>query len=558
MLHHKMLLLSDTIIDPIIRFLADPVTEPVIEATMGPYNQIYQILMDDFHTVWQNETDTMVVWSTPQRVIPSFEKLYNYEKVSIEEIMQEVDHFAELVVKASTKKKATFVISWSLPTHLRWNQTMAYQHNIGLTNILMQMNLLLSRHFSKNKNIVMLDSQYWYAAIQKSNFDPKLYAVGKINYSRDFFKLAAEELKAAVTGVFGQTKKLIICDLDNTLWGGIIGDDGMDNISLGGIDPVGESFVMFQKELKNLKNRGIMLAISSKNNENIAMEMIENHPEMVLRKNDFTSYRINWDDKAENIAEIVSSLNIGMQSVVFLDDNPTERDRVKHIFPEIFTPDLPEDFTRYPSFLSSLKCFDTLEITQEDRNRTEFYKRELDRKDSLRKADSKEEWLKSLEIIVTVSLLNRNHLPRAVQLLNKTNQFNMATNRYTEEEYWEHRQSPGTFVYTFHVRDKFGDAGLTGLISIKIDENRVEIVDFVMSCRVMGKHIEEAMLSHVLSHIHVDTLVSVKAVYQKTAKNQPFYDYIKSKYRDKTNSVLEIKAVNKPNHITIVQEGEKI
>ncbi|UFJ40041.1 HAD-IIIC family phosphatase [Brevibacillus humidisoli] len=552
MLHYKMLLLGDTVIDPIVRFLADPGVEPVIQATVGPYNQIYQTLMDPSHAVWQNDSDILLIWSTPQSVIPSFEKLQRYENVSTDEILREVERFAELVRKASAKHKATFVISWSLPPHLRWNQAMTYQHNIGLTNILMQMNLLLAQYFSKHKNIVMLDSQYWYAALQKKSYDPKMYAIGKIHYTRDFFALAAEEIKAVVKGVFGQGKKLIICDLDNTLWGGIIGDDGIDHIKLGGIDPVGESFVMFQKELKSLKNRGILLAICSKNNQDIAMEVIEHHPGMVLRRDDFAAYQINWNDKAENIAKIASDLNIGLQSVVFLDDNPVERDRVKHAFPEIYTPDLPEDFTHYPNFLSALRCFDTLEITQEDRVRTELYRSEIKRKVALQEVASKEEWLKTLDIVVTVRLLEKSDLPRAVQLLNKTNQFNMATNRYTEPEYWEWSQVSNNRVYVFYVRDKFGDVGLTGVLSVALKEETAEIIDFVMSCRVMGKQIEDAMLWTVLSNIQAEKPATVRAIYRKTAKNSPFYEYIKSKYKDETTGVLEIAAVNKPDHITIL------
>ncbi|WP_422658567.1 HAD-IIIC family phosphatase [Paenibacillus sp. EC2-1] len=554
MSNYKLLFMADTIIDPIKRFLSDTTTESGIEAFIAPYNQIYQLLLNDSHPVWQDEMDILVIWSTPQRVVPLFDKLYNNEEVFVEDILQEVEQFSDLITKASKRVKSIFVISWSLPPHLRWNQSMAYKNDIGLTNVLMQMNLLLSRRLSMHQNIIMLDSQYWYSAIQNRSFDPKLYAVGKINYTRDFFEFAAEEIRAAVTSIYGQTKKLIICDLDNTLWGGVIGDDGMNNILLGGIDPIGESFVLFQKELKRLKNRGVLLAISSKNNESIGMEMIENHPEMILRKNDFAHYQINWNDKVDNIARIVKDLNIGLHSVVFLDDNPIERDQVRHAFPEIFTPDLPKDITHYPSFLSSLKCFDTLKITREDRERTGFYQIESQRKHLLQEAGSKEKWLKSLGILVSTDFINKNNLQRAVQLLNKTNQFNMATNRYLEDEFWEFSKSPLNKVYVFHVSDKFGDSGLTGLISIRMDKGQLEIVDFVMSCRVMGKGIEDAMLSSVVSHVSKNSdIQTIKAIYKPTAQNQPFYDYISSKYNDKTRYTVEMSELNKPNHITIIQ-----
>lgn len=234
---------------------------------------------------------------------------------------------------------------------------------------------------------------------------------------------------------------MIICDLDNTLWGGVIGDDGIDNIKLGGIDPVGESFKLFQQELYRLSSRGIILAICSKNSESVALEMIEQHPDMILRKKDFSSIRINWNDKAANVVEIVKELNLGLQSVVFLDDNPSERDRIKQALPEVYVPDLPIDVTQYPVFISRLDCFETPAITLEDRKRTDWFKQEQRRESIKLNVDSLEEWLHSLEIKLTPHKLDKFLLTRAVQLMNKTNQFNMATRRFTIEEFWSWRNS---------------------------------------------------------------------------------------------------------------------
>ncbi|WP_188066254.1 HAD-IIIC family phosphatase [Brevibacillus brevis] len=550
----KALILADTIVDPILRFLSDRSTTPFIEAKTGPYNQVQQILMDPHHSVWKEENELLIVWTTPERSIPSFEKVLGYEEFEINSLMDEVDYFASNIIESSQRSKLTFVVSWSMPPHYREIQTLAFKHNVGHTNILMQMNLRLAQHFSNYNHIVLLDSNYWYNSLQKKSFDHKMFALGKINYSRDYFEKAAYEMKSVIRAFQGKTKKVVICDLDNTLWGGIIGDDGIDNINLGGINPIGESFIQFQKELKKLRERGILLAISSKNDESIAKEMIENHPEMILRMSDFSAYRINWKDKAENIAEMVNELNIGLQSVVFLDDNPTERERVKQAFPEIYTPDLPEDYTAYPTFIRMLDCFETIEITREDRVRTEMYQKESERKISLSNASSIDDWLKSLDISVKVLPLEKNLLTRAVQLLNKTNQFNMATNRYTEDEYWNWSSFNQNQVYVFQVQDKFGDSGITALISFSVSNNQAEIVDFVMSCRVMGKKIEEALLFNVMSKIKKMNIDSVRARYQKTDKNQPFFDFIKDKYTDSSNYLLDINKVLSPDFINVINE----
>lgn len=550
----KALILADSVVDPIARFLSDTANRPKVQTEIGPYNQIFQILMDSENPIWKKEHDLLIIWTTPNKIISSYEKLLNNELFDLNELMLEVDQFAESVIQTKERQKFTFVVSWSIHSHYRNIQTYALKHNVGHANVLMQMNLRLANLFKEHSNIILMDSQYWHATLQTKAFDSKMYALGKIGFTREFFKLVSTEIKSVLRGLLAQTRKLIICDLDNTLWGGIIGDDGMDNILLGGIDPIGESFVLFQKELKKLKNRGIILAVCSKNEINIAMDMIERHPEMILKKSDFSAFRINWQDKAENVEQIVTELNLGLQSVVFLDDNPTERERIKQAFPEIYTPDLPKDITEYPSFIAMLDCFESPEITLEDRKRTTLYQEEAIRKVSMAKASSKEEWLISLDIVVRVSLLNRTNLPRVVQLLNKTNQFNMSTRRKTEEEYWNWCEIRTNRIYVFQIEDKFGNAGITGIISIILSKNEVEIIDFVMSCRIMGKAVEESMLYAVNNDLKKEHIKVLKANYRKTEKNSVFYEFIKHLYSNETTGELDINKIHNPRHIKIINE----
>ncbi|ALA44191.1 MULTISPECIES: HAD-IIIC family phosphatase [Paenibacillus] len=547
---NKLLILSDSNLNPMVRFLEGSYQDLTLEVTEAPYNQVNQVLMNSDHSVWSEKKDMLLLWTSPEKVIPSFNKLLEYKEINIGDVLNEVDQFCELIIRAEGKAKHIFVVSWSLPPHYRWIQSMTLKHNVGLSNVLMQMNLRLSERLQEHEHVIILDSSYWYAAIQQKSYDAKMYALGKIQFSRDFFLFVSNELKSIISGLYGQSKKLIICDLDNTLWGGVIGDDGIDNIKLGGIDPVGESFKLFQQELHRLSNRGVILAICSKNSEPIALEMIEQHPEMILRKKDFSSIRINWNDKAANVVEIVKELNLGLQSVVFLDDNPSERDRIKQALPEVYVPDLPIDVTQYPVFISQLDCFETPAITLEDRKRTDWFKQEQKRESIKLNVESLEEWLHSLEIKLTPHKLNKLLLTRAVQLMNKTNQFNMATRRFTIEEYWSWSELPNNHAILFEVEDKFGNAGYTGLISVSCDdEGQAEIHDFVMSCRVMGKGIEEAMLYLVTKHFSPH---SIKGMYIKTEKNKPFYDFISKKYRDVSkNNELDLGEIFLPHHILL-------
>lgn len=548
----KMLLLSDSNLNPMIRFLAEPLHGVSVKAEEGPFNQVHQVLMNPHHACWNGSHDELLIWTRPETMIPSFNDVLNNNEVNIEQILQEVDQFCDLLISVSTKIKHMLVVSWSLPPHYRWIQTLTLKHNMGLDNILMRMNLHLAERLDEYKQIVILHSQYWFAGIQQKSYDSKMFMLGKIPYTREFFAFVSREIKSVLSGLYGHARKLIICDLDNTLWGGTIGDDGMDNIKLGGIDPIGESFKAFQLQLKRLSNRGVLLAVSSKNTESVALEMMENHPEMVLRKKDFAALRINWRDKAESVLEIVQELNLGMQSVVFLDDNPTERERIRQVFPEVYVPDLPEDFTQYPVFIHQLDCFETSAITVEDRSRVDWFNQEKEREAKRKVAGSLEEWLNSLELKVTVHKLNENLLPRVVQLLNKTNQFNMATRRFTQEDFWSWSQQSDHHVFVYKVEDKFGDAGYTGVTSVSIDtDSQIEIHDFVMSCRVMGKGIEEAMLYCMAT---INSFGKIKARYMETSKNKPFYDFISGKYESQIDGWLNTGSIKLPNHIKLIGE----
>jgi FkbH-like protein len=276
-----------------------------------------------------------------------------------------------------------------------------------------------------------------------------------------------------------------------------------------------------------LKRRGILLAIVSRNTEQVALEAIDQHPAMVLRREDFAAWRINWSDKAQNVVEIAAELNLGIDSIVFIDDDPTQRSRLREALPQVYVPEWPESKLLYSQALQRLTCFDQVAASTEDTRRTAMYQEEKGRQVTMTAAGSREAWLNSLRLRVTVDKLNAGNLKRTAQLLNKTNQMNLATRRLSEPELFDWAHSANNTVLVASVADVFGEYGLTGIVSFTMDRSCARIVDFVMSCRVMDRGVEEALLYCVAEAARRQQLDSVKATLVPTTKNVPcklFFD----------------------------------
>ena len=248
---------------------------------------------------------------------------------------------------------------------------------------------------------------------------------------------------------------------------------------------------------------------------------------MFLKLDNFSGWRINWDDKANNIIELIEELNLGPQSIVFIDNDPAERARVGEALPEVFVPEWPEDKMLYSQALSSLKCFDTPIVTDEDRVRIKMYRDESKRERIKRSVSSPEEWLKTLEVKVRIENMDETNIKRVVQLLNKTNQMNLSTRRMTETEFRDWAIDDNRRIWAFRVSDRFGDYGLTGIASMENDRETGNIIDFILSCRVMGRMIEEVMLSVMITHARRIGLSRIEAKYLPTVKNKPCYDFWK-------------------------------
>jgi FkbH-like protein len=553
----RVLLAGDTTLDPLARLLERNADPPAVTTSAAPYGQVYQILLDGGHSAWAFQPNVLVVWTAPDLTLPSVGKLIRFEGESVtatfEAALGEAEQFADAVVQAAIRTGLVIVPTWVLPSHERWIQTLAWRKGLGVANLLATANLILAEKFSAYPNIILLDAGYWQAALARPSHDPRMYAVAKILYSQALFEKAAAEMKAVLRGSLGHTKKVVVCDLDNTLWGGVVGDDGRDKIRLGAPDAVGECFHTFQKALKGLRARGILLTICSKNDEAFALSVIDEHPAMVLRKSDFVAWRINWKDKAENLVSLAEELNLALDSFVFLDDSPQERDQVRQLLPQVFTPDLPTSPSDLAPFVSSLTCFETSSLGKEDFDRADMYRAERGRKEALDISGDVDKWLRSLQIEVRVSPLRRENLARAAQLLNKTNQFNLSLRRLDEKTLWDWAAEPYNSAYVFNVSDRFGDFGLTGLASLTLLGPEAQIVDFVMSCRVMGKRVEEALLGYTLAQAQAAGADRFTAPPVDGPRNGPARDFFAAKFS--TGAAIDPMRVGVPALINLTDKN---
>ncbi len=514
---HRGTLISDFTIDELVDELSAPSASPPLGAEVAPYGQVTQYLMQPPSP---DAADFAVVWTRPEISIPSFARVLAHEDVTPAELAAELAQFAALITRAAAGYKAVFVPTWVQSAWAR-GRGMSDGRASGVTRSLTSLNLQLMEALEGVPNVFVLDAQRWLYGAGRAGHNPRGWYLGKVALPRGVMREAAADIRAAFVGLRGAAKKLLVLDLDDTLWGGIVGDAGWENLRLGGPDPQGESFADFQRAIKNLKRRGVVLALVSKNEESVALEAIRSHPEMVLKEDDFVGWRINWIDKARNISELASELNLGLQSVVFIDDNPVERARVREALPEVFVPEWPEDKLLYASAFAQLRCFDAPAVSREDLERTRMYAEERQRDSLQKQVGSIDEWLKSLEIKVRAERLGPANLARATQLLNKTNQLNLTTRRLNEAELSAWAAAANHKLWVVSVSDRFGDAGLTGIVSIELEGGTARIVDYVLSCRVMGRKVEETLL-HLAVTAAIDAGASqIDAHYLKTAKNKP-------------------------------------
>jgi FkbH-like protein len=395
----------------------------------------------------------------------------------------------------------------------------AAQARFSSRNLLRRYNLELAA--SAPNGVVLFDLEHVSALCGKERWvDSRYWYHSKHAFALDNYGAVAFQASRTISALKGRARKCLVVDLDNTLWGGTIGDDGLIGIALG-TGPDGEAFADFQQWLRSLKERGVILAVCSKNEEEIAKEPFRRHPDSRLSLEDFAVFRANWNNKVDNISDIASILNIGLDSFVFVDDNPVERDLVRSHLPMVAVPELPQDPAGYIEAIERHRYFETVGLSAEDKERTRFYRENAARTELMGSFTDVGQYLRSLAMVADIGDLDGFHLPRMAQLINKSNQFHLTGTRYSEAELQRLSGLPGHAVRYYKLADRFGDNGLISVVVLAAQPGGEALIDtWVMSCRVLGRTMEEFICNDVFVTAQRMGCRAVAGRYVPTAKNK--------------------------------------
>jgi FkbH-like protein len=347
--------------------------------------------------------------------------------------------------------------------------------------------------------------RYWYAA--------------KYPFATAMIPLYADNIMRIIAAQMGRSRRVLVLDLDNTMWGGIVGDDGIEGLVLGSGSPLGEAHAALQRMALSLKQRGIILCVSSKNDETIALDAFRNHPEMILKEDDIVAFRVNWEDKAANIKAIADAIDLGLDSFVFLDDNPAERKRVRDALPSVAVPELPEDPSDWLMVIQAAGYFEQTSFSREDQLRAGFYKANALRAAQMERIGNHDDYLRSLGMRLSIAPFDGPGRKRIAQLISKSNQFNLTTRRYSEAEITALQSDPDAITVQARLEDIFGDNGMISTVICRRDGQRCDVDSWIMSCRVLGRRVEEAILGHLVAQVRLLGLTEIIGRYIPTARN---------------------------------------
>lgn len=389
----------------------------------------------------------------------------------------------------------------------------------GKTNFINKLNMKFVSHISNVSNIHVNDINYLSSKLGLNNwFDKSLWYRAKYCLSFSSIPYLCSNLTGIINAILGKNKKCLVLDLDNTCWGGVIGDDGLNGIKLGRESHVGEAFLDFQNYVKELKERGVILAVSSKNNDITAKEGFS-HSDSVLKLNDFTSFKANWDPKYLNINEIASEINIGLNSLVFMDDNPSERSFVRSQLPDVSVPEIGNDILNFTSYIEENNFFEIINLSNDDLKRSKYYSDNNKRFKEELAHENYKDFLKSLNMNSEIEFFKKEYLDRITQLVNKTNQFNLTTKRYTINEIESIFKDDSYIPIYGKLSDKFGDNGLVSVIICKISGDISIIECWLMSCRVIKREMEYEMFNKLVDICKLKNIKKIRGLFYPTSKN---------------------------------------
>ena len=521
--------------------LGDSATQFIVQAIKGmgieysiniivfeaDFNQIDQQIFDPDSELYQFNADVVLIFESTHKLLQKYNKKLPADR----------NHFAEnafthtrqliSVLQNKTAAKILFCNYTEEDDRVFGQYANKVEESFGWQ--LRKLNFSLQELSLQASNLYICDLSVIQNTIGRERFwSPSIYTNTEMTVSIDALPYFAQSVVQIISALQGMFKKCVIIDLDNTVWGGVIGDDGLENIQIGQLG-IGKAFTEFQYWIKKLQQRGIIVAVCSKNTEAIAKEPFEKHPDMALRLEDIAVFVANWENKADNIRKIQKILNIGFDSMVFLDDNPFERNMVRENIPEITVPELSEDPALYLDYLYNLNLFETVSYSGEDAKRTQQYQKEAERVIFQESFANENDFLKSLNMVSETMPFDSFTIPRIAQLSQRSNQFNLRTIRYTEEDVKRISQSDNYLTLSFTLEDKFGDNGLICAIILEKKANKTLFIDtWFMSCRVLKRGMEAYTLNSIVELAKANGYNQIIGEYIPTSKNEMVKDHYKN------------------------------
>ena len=467
--------------------------------------------------------ELLVLYLDLQQIKPSLELTIALENPTDREaiIVEVVGHVVSMVTTLRNNSSAQLLVN----SFTVMPRTVM---GIGLDKVyrsaIRRINLKLEEALATIPQCNIYDCESLWAEVGFQQYDRRFEMMAQFPFGAAMQQNLVGEWMRYFRSMQGLARKCVVVDLDNTLWGGVLGEDGADGIQMGDT-PQGRPFRRMQEALKALTRRGVLLAINSKNNMADVLPVLKEHPDMILREADFATMQANWDDKATNMTRISGELNIGLAHMVFLDDSASERGWVHERHPDVLVPEMPKEKSGYADILTRCQL-DTLAVTDEDRKRATMYWQEKQRRELQAETPSFDEFLKHLNLEVQIESLRADLLERAAQLCQRTNQFNLTTRRHSAEHLKQISSEENSAVFVMKALDRFGDYGWSGLVIAEIQGEVVFMETFLMSCRVMGKNAEFALLSAVSSWAERRGCKAVRGMFIPTSKNTPCKEFL--------------------------------
>ncbi len=512
---------------PYLRFLAYEIGFAA-DIRLGNYDNIVQESLGASEGILAQHTDCVLIFMKLENL--SWGLARDLARLGSENAQHEARRIQETIagILAGIRAQTNAMILWhgfELPLYPAlgiWDS----QIPAGQTGVITELNGFLRTALRSVANAYYVDLNLCLARVGgRAFYDERYWHIGRAPYSREALcEIASEDFKF-IRSLKGKSKKCLVLDCDNVLWGGIVGEDGLSGIRLGRTYP-GSAYWEFQQEVVNLYGRGVLIALCSRNNPEDVWEVFRAHPDMLLKEEHIAAAEINWDDKPTNLRKIALNLNIGLESLVFADDSDFEINLVRRAIPEVTALHLPKDKTvEYRNILASCGLFDALAVTAEDRARGALYQSEAQRRNLKAQTPDLESYLKSLEMVVEVRFAEQSTLPRIAQLTQKTNQFNLTTRRYSEADIQKYMETEDADVLSVRLVDRYGDSGIVGVCILKYAGQTATIDTLLLSCRVLGRGLEDAVVIQALKLAKQRGCEMVIGEYRPTAKNAQVKDF---------------------------------